>query len=68
MTTLQELIEILEATKKSTRISSKSFHPKRRKRKIIEQLLGKYKGVIPKGKTSTEYLRELSESLYGKIK
>lgn len=36
------------------------------KRKLADELLGKYKGIIPKGKTSTEFIRKLRNSLYGK--
>lgn len=39
-----------------------------KKRASMRSLLGKAKGVIPKGKSSTEYIRELRSTLYGKIK
>jgi predicted DNA-binding protein len=39
-----------------------------RKRSAMRGLLGKAKGIIPKGKSSTEYVRELRSTLYGKIK
>ena len=38
------------------------------KTNISDELLGKYKGVLPKGKTSTELIKNLRSSLYGKIK
>ena len=41
---------------------------KTKKAGTADALLGKYKGIIPKGKTSTEFIRELREGLYGKIK
>ena len=35
---------------------------------LAQKLCGKYKGAIPEGKTSTEFIREeLRETLYGKI-
>lgn len=33
---------------------------------IVDELLGEFKGAIPEGKTSTEYLKELRESGYGR--
>ena len=63
MTTLQELIRVVESIQKTHHISTK-----KRKTKIVDRLLGKYKGVVPPGKTSTEYIRELRNSCYGKFK
>lgn len=57
--TLQEAIEALELVK----VKSKS-----RKTKIADKLLGKFKGIIPSGKSSTQFIKELRGSLYGKIK
>ncbi len=37
-------------------------------RKVSDELLGKYKGIIPAGKTSTEFIKELRGSLFGKVK
>jgi hypothetical protein len=37
-------------------------------RKVSEELLGKYKGIIPADKTSTEFIKELRSSLSGKVK
>lgn len=34
---------------------------------ISEALLGKYENIVPKEKTSTEFIRDLRGSLYGKI-
>ena len=42
--------------------------PPKRKVNIADELLGKYKGIIPKRKTSTEFIQELRGNLYGKIK
>jgi hypothetical protein len=36
--------------------------------KIADELLGKYQGIIPKGKSSTQFIRELRKGLYGKGK
>jgi len=38
------------------------------RRKTSDALLGKYENIIPKGKTSTEFIRDIRGSLYGKIK
>lgn len=38
------------------------------KEKVSSRLLGKYSGIIPKGKTSTEFIRETRGSLFGKVK
>ncbi len=35
---------------------------------IAEELLGKYEGIVPEGKNSTQYIRELRGTGYGKIK
>lgn len=40
----------------------------KKKTGIADALLGKYRGVIPGDKSSTEFIRELREGLYGKIK
>lgn len=37
-------------------------------RKVSDELLGKYKGIIPVDKTSTELIKELRGSLFGKVK
>lgn len=49
-------------------IKSLSKRPSRSRKKISDELLGKYEGVLPKGKTSTEFIKELRGSLYGKVK
>ena len=38
------------------------------KKKISDELLGKYEGIIPKGKTSTEFIRDIRGTLFGKVK
>ena len=58
MTTLQEIIKAVKATK----------IPRKRHSHIAKSLLGSCQGVIPKGKTSTQVIRELRDNLYDKIK
>ena len=59
MTTLKEAIEAIESIR--IRIIP-------HKKSIADELLGKYKGIIPQNKTSGEYLRELRDTLYGKVR
>ena len=61
MTTLQEAIHAIESFKIK-------IYPRKNKNKIADQLLGEYQGILPKNKTSTEFIRDLRNSLYGKIK
>lgn len=56
--TLKEALNSLKTLQKSAKI----------KGKVSDGLLGKYSGVIPKGKTSTEFIRELRSSAFGKSK
>jgi len=58
MSTLQEAIEAIKAVK---------ICPKSRRKSIADSLLGRFKGIIPEGKTSTQFIKELRNSLYGKI-
>ncbi len=58
MSTLQEAIDALKVIK---------IRPSSEKRSIADNLLGKFKGIIPEGKTSTQFIKELRKSLYGKI-
>ncbi|QWR77517.1 hypothetical protein [Candidatus Magnetomonas plexicatena] len=37
-------------------------------RRTSEELLGKYKGIIPAGKTSNEFIKELRYSSFDKVK
>ena len=53
--TLERLIKAIES------IDIKS------ERNFADQWLGAFEGVIPKEMTSTEYIRILRESCYGKI-
>jgi len=56
--TLKEAVNSLKILKK----------PAKLKGKVSDELLGKYSGIIPKGKTSTEFIRELRSSSFGKMK
>jgi len=56
--TLKEAVNSLKILKKSPKL----------KGKVSEELLGKYSGIIPKGKTSTEFIRELRSTAFGKMK
>jgi hypothetical protein len=56
--TLKKAANSLKILKKSLKL----------KGKVSEELLGKYSGIIPKGKTSTEFIRELRSSVFGKMK
>lgn len=57
--TLQQAIKALEGIK---------VNKKRATAKLAQKLCGKYRGIIPEGKTSTEFIRqELRGTLYGKI-
>lgn len=58
-TTLKEAIEAIEFLRVKK-------YPN--KFNIADKWLGKFKGIIPKGKTSTQYIKELRSTLYGKIK
>lgn len=41
--------------------------PSKPAKKISDELMGKYKGIIPVGKTATEFIKELRKSMYGKV-
>ena len=56
--TLNEAINSLKKLQKSSKYRGK----------ISDSLLGKYANVIPDGKTSTEFIREMRSTSYGKIK
>ena len=63
MMTLQQAIEAINWTRMSIHSTKK-----RKKTKIADELLGAFKGAIPKGQTSMQIIRNLRNSLYGKIK
>ena len=64
MTTLQQAIEAISSIRKNLHLTPK----KKKKTKIADELLGTFKGAIPKGQTSTQLIRNLRNSLYDKIK
>lgn len=53
--TLQQAIEVLRPKKVVNRPSA-----------MADKLLGSFKGIIPPGKSSTQFIRELRKDLYGK--
>lgn len=42
--------------------------PSESEKKISEELAGKYEGIIPSGKTSTEFIKELRKTMFGKVR
>jgi hypothetical protein len=42
--------------------------PQKRKKTIADGMLGKYTDIIPKEKTSAQFIREQRASAYGKVK
>lgn len=41
---------------------------KKREGSVSDGLLGKYEDAVPKGKSSTEFVREQRATAYGKVK
>ena len=62
MTTLQQVIESVKNIKVSQQNTTFAH-----KKGFAVKFLGKFKGITPKGKTSTEYIKELRNTLYGKL-
>jgi len=58
--TLKEFIKTAEQFRKPIN--------KSRSVNLADALLGKYENLLPKGVSSTEYIREMRGSAYGKIK
>lgn len=58
-TTLQHALEALESLRR--------LPPARRPRRVASALAGKLRGFLPNGLTSTAYVRQLRDSLYGKL-
>jgi len=56
--TLKEAIDSLKALQKQIE----------QVKKVSDELLGKYKGIIPAEKTSTEFIKGLRGSLFGKVR
>lgn len=42
--------------------------PSEPSKKVSEELLGKYEGIIPPEKSSTEFIKDLRKTMYGKVK
>lgn len=59
------LSTLRDATSSIKTLSRRSV-PKSKK-KISEDFLGKYKGIIPQGTTSIEFIKELRGSLDGRL-
>jgi hypothetical protein len=58
---LKELVKFVES------FGYKVTYPKKlKKASLVDELLGEFEGAIPEGTTSSEYLKELRESGYGK--
>jgi hypothetical protein len=57
-TTLKEAINSIKALSGITKL----------RKKPSNKLLGKYKRIIPKGRTSTEFIRDLRSTLFNKVK
>ena len=57
-TTLKDAINSIKAVSGTAKL----------KKKTSDALLGKYEGIIPKEKTSTEFLRDIRKTLFNKIK
>jgi hypothetical protein len=58
MSTLQEAIEAVQWLRTK---------PQSRTARVADKLLGKFKGLIPPGSTSTKVVKALRRSLYGKF-
>ena len=58
MTTLKEALQAIESI---------NIVP-HKKSKVADELLGKYKDILPQGKTSTEFLKDLRNHLHDKLK
>ena len=57
------------STLKEAMRSLKSVQPAQEpKGSVSDGLLGKYAGIVPEGKASTEFVREQRASAYGKVK
>ena len=64
MTTLKEAIKAIQSLKAPAYRRGRHSRSAISKTSICNRLLGKYKGVIPKGKNATAVIRELRNSLY----
>ena len=60
-------IRVRMAVNLSEILKSTEMFRKKKEGKISKKWFGKFEGAIPSDKTSTEYLKELRGTLYGKI-
>lgn len=58
---LQELMKLIENCGYTVRAPAPT-----KQASIVDELLGAFQDAVPQGKTSTEYLKELRESGYGR--
>lgn len=56
------------STLKQALKSLTSAQPQTPRQNVADGLLGKYRDILPEGKSSTEFVRELRDSRYGKVK
>lgn len=60
MNTLREAIKVIKCVRIGIGDSKRL--------NIADELLGKYKNILPKGKTSTQFIKEMRNTFYGKVK
>lgn len=58
ISTLKEALSFLKTMKPAAKS----------KGSLSDSLLGKYAGIVPEGKTSSEFVREQRSTSYGKVK
>lgn len=58
MSTLQAAIDAVQSLKLKSRAKSV---------RVSDKLLGKFKGIIPENKSSTQFVKELRNTMYGKL-
>lgn len=56
------------STLKQALKSLNSTQPQTPRPNVADGLLGKYSGILPEGRSSAEFVRELRDSRYGKVK
>ena len=59
---------MLSTLKEAMMILKTKQPPQKRKKSVSDGMLGKYTGIMPKEKTSAEFVREERASAYGKVK
>lgn len=58
MSTLQAAIEAIQSLKLKSRAKNV---------RVSDKLLGKFKGIIPENKSSTQFIKDLRNTMYGKL-